>query len=267
MDVTNILKQADELFDAGKAKEASAYLEKCLETAGKEGDWYTRLTLLNELMGYYRSISNFDKAWEYVKEAIQIVITFQLEETLGGVTTYLNVANVYRAVGEPDKAIELYLKVEQTYLKEGLDADYRLGSLYNNISVAYIELGNLEEAFRYGEKALEMLKQIPGSADEQATAYSNLAGALMQSEEPDFEKVDQYLGLAVEIMENECQDSPHYCSILAMRAYVAYHRNDKKLALGLYEKAMKETERFYGKNIDYMRLERNYNTIKEELRQ
>lgn len=267
MDVTNILKQADELFDAGKAKEASEYLEKCLETAGKEGDWFTRLTLLNELMGYYRSISNFAQAWNYVNEALRIVATFQLEETLGGVTTYLNVANVYRAVGEADKAIELYLKVEKIYLKEGLETDYRLGSLYNNISVAYIELGKLEEAFQYGEKALELLKQIPGSVDEQATAYSNLAGALMQSGEPDFEKVDQYLSLAVEIMENECQDSPHYCSILAMRAYVAYHRSDKNLALELYEKALKETERFYGKNIDYMRLEKNYNTIKEELEQ
>lgn len=267
MEATKILEKADELFDAGKAKEASEYLEKCLETAGKEGDWYTRLTLLNELMGYYRSVSNFTQAWDYVNEALQIVATFQVEETLGGVTTHLNVANVYRAVGEADKAIELYHKVEKIYLKEGLEADYRLGSLYNNISVAYIELGNLEEAFRYGEKAMELLKQIPGSADEQATAYSNFAGALMQSKEPDFEKVDQYLGQAEEIMENECQNSPHYCSILAMRAYVAYHRSDKNLALELYEKAMKETERFYGKNIDYMRLERNYNMIKEELLQ
>lgn len=267
MNIKEILQKSDELFDTGRAKEASQYLEQCLKEAEGEQDWFAGLPILNELMGYYRSISKFDQAWEYALKALEVVLELQLGDTLGGVTTYLNIANIYRATGESEQAIEIYLKVEDTYKKEGLQCDYRLASLYNNISVAFIESGNEEKAMEYGERAIAELKEIPESADAQATAYSNLAGALLKSQKPDYERVELYLERAVEIMERECDNSPHYCVILAMRAYVAYLKGDKTLALELYEKAMEETKKHYGENLDYERLVRNYNKIREELGQ
>lgn len=265
MNIKEILKKSDTLFEKGDAKEASSYLENCLQAAGMDNDWQSQLTILNELMGYYRSISNFDKAWEYAQKAADITARYGLDETLGGVTTYLNIANIYRALGQVDEAMELYLGVEKTYKKENLKGDYRLAGLYNNMSVASLEKGSHSDAIRYGEAAIQVLEQVPQSADERATVYGNLAGVFLQSEAPDFERVGAYLDRAAELFENECPNSPHYCGVLAMKAYTAYLRNDMEGALELYGQAMNETKRHYGENMDYKRLVNNCDKIRRKI--
>ncbi|MBS6763634.1 MAG: tetratricopeptide repeat protein [Clostridium sp.] len=265
MEIKKILDKSDELFAKGKSKEGCEYLEDSLKTARSESDWASQLTILNELMGYYRSISHLDQAWEYAYEALEIVMQHKLDETLAGMTTYLNVANIYRASGQVDKAMELYLQVEKVYKRENLEVDYRLGGLYNNMSVASLEAGRLQDAVKYGEQAVKVLEQVPNSADERATVYGNLAGAFLRVEQPDFERVQSYLDQAVELFEKECDNSPHYCGVLAMKAYTAYLSKDLEGSLAMYEKAMKETKKHYGENSDYKRLVENYNAIRRKL--
>lgn len=265
MEIREILEKSDALFAKGEAKEACAYLENCLQGACAESDWQSQLTIENELMGYYRSISHLDRAWEYAHKAIEIVGQHNLDETLAGMTTYLNIANIYRASGQVDKAMELYLQVEKVYKRENLEVDYRLGGLYNNMSVASLEAGKLSDAVEYGEKAVKVLEQVPDSADERATVYGNLAGAFLHSKQPDFERVQSYLDRAAGIFEKECRNSPHYCGVLAMKAYTAYLSKDLEGSLALYEKAMEETKRHYGENADYKRLVENYNAIRRKM--
>lgn len=265
MDIQKVLEKSDDMFVKGQTKEAITYLENSLMQAKDERDWKSELTLLNEIMGYYRSISRLDTAWVHAKAAVKIIKIQGLDETLAGVTTYLNVANIYRVQGDVDQAMELYTRVEAIYKREGLTADYRLGGLYNNMSVASLEAGKKEDAVKYGEAAIRVLEQVPNSADERATVYGNLAGVLLQNQSPDFKKVDEYLDRAVNLFETECENSPHYCAALAMKAYVVYLRGDLKGSLGLYEKALKETKKHYGENADYQRLMVNYNKIKAEI--
>ena len=73
MQAAQILERADALFAKGLGAEAAALLEQNYEQAGQEGDWQTRLTLVNELMGYYRSISRLDRAWAFADEARQLL--------------------------------------------------------------------------------------------------------------------------------------------------------------------------------------------------
>lgn len=265
MDVQKVLERSDDMFVKGQTEEAVTYLETSLKQAKAEGDWKSELTLLNEVMGYYRSISRLETAWEHAVAAVTIITEYGLDETLAGVTTFMNIANIYRAQGEPEQAMDIYVRVEEIYKREGLTADYRLGGLYNNMSVASLEAGKREDAVRYGEAAIEVLEQVPNSADERATVYGNLAGVLLQSQSPDFERVDKYLDGALKLFETECENSPHYCAALAMKAYVAYLRKDLEGSLGLYEKALEETKRHYGENADYKRLMDNYNKIRMQL--
>ena len=127
MRAQDILERSDALFAAGKGAEAVALLESSYEQARQEGDWQTRLTLVNELMGYWRAASRFDRAWAYVDEARQLLEEHDIARTLAGVTTVLNIATVFRADRKPKEALALYREVEQVYLAEGLQADYRLG--------------------------------------------------------------------------------------------------------------------------------------------
>lgn len=263
MDIKEILNRSDILFQNGRSEEVAGWLKENAVKARDSDDWGTELSLLNELMGYYRSISRLETAWEYAFRAMEIMNRQGLENTAEGMTTCLNVANVYRASGKTGEAVKMYLRVEQVYQKLGMEKDYRLGGLFNNMSVAYLELGKSEEAVGYGEKAIRILRQVPGAEDECATVYGNLAGVMLNSDRPDLEKADEYIDSAMHLFEEICKNSPHYPGALAMKAYITFLKKDLQGALILYEKAMEETEKHYGKNADYERLRKNYEKIKE----
>jgi tetratricopeptide (TPR) repeat protein len=265
MDIQKILEKSDDLFNKGQAAEAVSYLETVLGQAKSEGDWQCELTVSNELMGYYRSLSKFETAWEHAVTAVEIITKYALDETLAGVTTFLNIANIYRAQGDIEQAMDLYRRVEEIYKKEGLTSDYRLGGLYNNMSVASLEAGNREDALRYGEAAAEVLAEIPNTADERATVFSNMATVLLQSPKPDFERVEFYLDRSLRIFEKECPNSAHVCGALSTKAYVTYLKGDMEGALTEYEKAMAETKKYYGENVDYKRLVENYEKIRGQM--
>ncbi|MCD8198962.1 MAG: tetratricopeptide repeat protein [Phascolarctobacterium sp.] len=255
MDINEILKKSDQLFISDRPQDGAAYLEKCLkDVSGEEEECTIKLPILNELMGYYRSITQLETAWEYALEAERIIDEYHLESNIASVTTDLNIANLYRAGGEVKKALDLYKKVEKIYQDEGLTDDRRVGGVYNNISVACMELRDMESAVKYGEKAIEAIKNLPGSADERITIYGNLAGALLQAKEPDFKKIEGYLDQAKELFENECPQSGHYGAVLGMMGYVCFRQRDLAGAIKKYEEAAEETKKHYGENADYKRV-------------
>ena len=263
MDIKEILKRSDELFQEGRSLRAAEFLRDKTSQAREAGEWETELSIINELMGYCRSVSRLDDAWEYALRAVEIVNRHGMENTAEGMTACLNVANVYRASGKLKEALELYRRIEQVYGKLEMEEDYRLGGLYNNMAVAYLELGELDESVRYGEKAVQILNKISGAEDECATVYGNLAGAMLNGRRPDLKRAEEYTNAAIQIFETVCNDSPHYPGAIAMKAYIAYLKKDTEKALALYKKAMEETEKHYGRNTDYERLEKSYAMIRE----
>ena len=76
MDINNIIAGLDKLFAEKKIKEAEKYLNEKLDKAKEEKDNGAVLILLNEQIGYYRSISHMAdsiKAFEQAKEYITIM--------------------------------------------------------------------------------------------------------------------------------------------------------------------------------------------------
>lgn len=262
MGIREIFEVSDVLFAENRCEEAAIYLEKSLVQAKEAKEWQTELSILNELMGYYRSISKFDEAWKYAFRAMEITEEQKIGSTADGVTTYLNVANIYRATGKAEEAMEIYRRVEAVYKEQHVEKDFRLGGLYNNMSVASLELGRRDDAVEYGKAAIENLEAVPGTEDERATVYANLAGAMLNAKAPDLEKADEYMDGAMKLFA-ECENSAHYCAALAMKAYITYLKKDFEQALVLYKKAMEETKKHYGENQDYKRLAGNYEGIKK----
>ena len=61
---------------------------------------YELLLLLdNELMGFYRVHSQFENAQIIAEHAIQLIHEMNLDGTIEGATTYLNIATLYRQQG------------------------------------------------------------------------------------------------------------------------------------------------------------------------
>ncbi len=252
MDIKKVLEKADSLYAANEPAQACAYMEACLEQARGERDWMAELTLLNELMGHYRRISKFDRAWQYAYPAIELAEKYGVGETTNGVTTYLNVANVYRGCKKYPEAMKLYMKVEAVYKRENLQGDYRLVGLYNNMCVASMEAGNIDNAMAYGEKAIEIAKDIPGAEEECAIVYCNLAA--MQMQKKNVGQAENYLNQSIELYETKCPASAHYAGAVAMKAYICYLNNDPAQSVALYLQAMAETKKHYGENGDFQRL-------------
>lgn len=263
MKTKEVLAKWDGLFAEGRIEEALLFMEREIAQANAIGAWEKELTLLNEIMGYNRSISNFDKAWEYAERAAEIMTEKELADKPEAVTTFLNIANIYRAQGAFAEAMEMYKFVESIYLANGLQKDYRMGGLYNNLAVVSIEMDALEDAIDYGERAVAVLSAVPGSEDEQATVYCNLAGAFLQKQQQ--QRALELLERAEKMMLANCSESPHYCAILGMKAYVVYMSGDLPKALECYKKAMAKTLEKYGANKDYERLRQNYEIIKRKL--
>ena len=86
MDTESILRRADALFDADRAEDAVRFMEESLPAAEAEGDWQTRLALLNEVMGYYRSTGRLERAGSLAEQALDILAAHELEQTLAGAT-------------------------------------------------------------------------------------------------------------------------------------------------------------------------------------
>ncbi len=261
MRAQDILERSDALFAAGKGAEAVALLESSYEQARQEGDWQTRLTLVNELMGYWRAASRFDRAWAYVDEARQLLEEHDIARTLAGVTTVLNIATVFRADRKPKEALALYREVEQVYLAEGLQADYRLGGLYNNMAVSSLEAGERQQALTYARAAVSALAGAEDAAGERATVYANLAAVLMQADPPAFDEAETCIQQALSLFREEDPTNPHYGGALSAGAYLAFRRGDEDRAIELYREAMEVTRRACGENRDYQRLAANLDLL------
>ena len=257
MRAEEILAQADALFAMGKSSEAAALLERAYGQARQEDDWQTRLTLVNELMGYWRSVSRFDRAWACVDEARQLLEEHDMARTLAGVTTVLNIATVFRADRKPLEALALYREVEQVYLAEGLQADYRLGGLYNNMAVSCLEAGEGQQALAYARAAVSALAGAEDAAGERATVYANLAAVLMKADPPAFDEAETCLEQALSLFREKDPMNPHYGGALSAGAYLAFRRGDEDQAIELYRQALEVTRRAFGENRDYERLAAN----------
>ena len=108
MDIQNILKKVDALFEENKAEEAERLMLQSAEKAVEEGDDAVLLQLLNELIGYYREISQPEMVYRISAQAIAQAKRMGLEGTIPYATTLLNTATAYRACGNLEESLDYY---------------------------------------------------------------------------------------------------------------------------------------------------------------
>ena len=264
VNIDEILKKLDGLFADEKLEEVEPFLLSCMRQA-KAGDEYgIYISVGNELIGFYRSISRYEEAFAVAEDVLLLMEELQLEGTVHFATTLLNTATAYRAAGRYEEALGDYRRALEIYQRDLPKDDYRLAGLYNNISILLEKLDENEKSALFLQKAIQIVEKQPGSRLELATSRTNLA--LIQLKLNRLEEAKKLLDAACRAFEEDGGiTDAHYSAALAGQGEVCYRQGGLERALGYYEHALFEVEKHFGRNQGYGLLCGNCSLVCREL--
>ena len=140
--VEGIYWQIASLFRLGRVTESLELLQK---SSNEFENIYWKLKMLNIGSTIYRNLGNFERALEYANRCIELADTVQQHGCKG--TAYSNIAEVYRIMGDIDRALENYHIGHSIYLKNNIENNLEVYLL--NLGIAYRVKGNLSQAEQF----------------------------------------------------------------------------------------------------------------------
>ena len=264
MNIENFYETLDSLFEERQIDKVDPFLNSSLEQAKAEEDYGAYISICNEMIGFYRSISAFEKAYIAAEDVLLLMEELNMENTEHFATTLLNAATAYRAAGDYTTALRYYKQALQIYDGILQPQDYRYAGLYNNMSILFEKMDENEEAITYANKALSIIETIPDSESEIATTMTNLALLYFKAEQP--EKAKELLEKALSLFEQSGENTDaHYSGALAGVAEAWYRMQDYDKALEYYDKALVEVKIHFGENMSYVILCENCAAVCEKM--
>lgn len=253
-DTTAFLAHLDELFDTKQATtKVEPYLMEALQEARQKRDRGAELTILNEIMGFYRSQSLHDKGVKFTREALALVESMGLENSAAATTTLINAATEYRAAGEYETALPLYRKALAQSVQTLAPTDRKIAALHNNLSIAYSDLNRYEEAQKELETALELLERTspdPATDIDVGSTHANLA--LVCYRNGNESQANAHIEQAMRIFAaGHHEDASHFSSALAAAGETFFRMGHVQESISTYERALDLIERSYGTQNDY----------------
>ena len=118
MNIEKVLEELDGLFGQHRVDEVEPFLLQKTDEASKEGDTASMITLLNEIIGHYRELGEYEKSIASCRELLILVEQAGLKGTVAYATTLLNIANACRAAGLLRESMIYYQEVKKIYEKE-----------------------------------------------------------------------------------------------------------------------------------------------------
>ena len=260
INVNEILRKIDELFEENRAKDAEKLMLDTLAAASQEKDGAVMLHMLNELIGYYRQTSEIDKLLQVVENAISCAEQLGLKDTVPYATTVLNAANGYRAAGKKEESLKYYRIAEEIYRKNLPEDDMQMAGLYNNQSLLYQELGDYESAEKCLKNALDIVAKN-NAGFETAVTYANLANTSVTLKK--FEEAEANAKKAMECFDKMNLYDAHYCAALSALGMCLYQKGKYGEAEKLFSRGMEIVENSLGRNFQYERLKANRDACRE----
>lgn len=248
MDVQALLKQLDAMFARGETDRVEPFLLGGLQQALSGGDGGAVLTIINELIGFYRSVGMHDRAMLFSRKGLELMRSMGV----GGVdygTALVNAATACRAGGALVEALSYYREAEALYRAGLSPEDMRMAGFYNNFGLLHREMGAYGEAERCFECALQVLQAHLEAHVERANTRVNRAGALLkqaaeiESSNPSVaqELVERALvesAAAVAEFERHCPADHHFDAALAIRGDALMQAGRAAEAVPFYERAL-----------------------------
>ena len=249
MNIDEIFAEIDRLFNDNRGDAVETFILEKLGEATQAGDENIIIQLLNELIGYYRETSEYDKMCTFAAKLLEILDGSSIKGSMAHATSLLNVANAYRAAGMLKESSALYQQVK-SYYDDNVAPDSMLyASLLNNMSLLFQELSDYESAADCLERALGISLAYPECRIEQATTYTNLAITLIRLGR--FDDAEAHIGKAFELFDMDPEPDYHYSAAASAMAEIRFIRKDYAGSVKYYEKALDVIERCVGKSRAY----------------
>lgn len=242
--VHEVIREYDRLIALDAGEDAGRFLEFWQETFESGANWAAQITILNEMMGFYRNAGEAAKGLAASEKGIALIREHGMAETVSGGTTFLNAATTMKAFGKVKEAMPFYEEAFRAYGNSLDPSDYRFGSLFNNMALAWEDQGDYRKAEVYYRKAMEIMEALrPGSILEIAVTWVNLA--VLYEKWGQDEKIDDCLERAIcEFRSEDVLHDGYYafnCRKCAKTFdHFGYFRMKKEL--------LDEADRIYGEN-------------------
>ena len=265
MDINRIYEELDAL----KYPEIEGYLRDKISEAKEKDVFDIYVPLLNELIGFFRDSTQFDKGNDVKRELIDALNSYGQNGTMNYATSMLNIANFDRAAGAHDESLAEFAACEEVYHKLLPGGDYLWAGLYNNKSLLYQEMGDNLAAIGALQDALYVVREIPGREAEVATTYVNIAQSFISLGQ--VEEAKNNIAEALKIFEKEGNTDYHYSGACAVCGAIAYAEGEYDKAADWYDKGADMVRRIMGENDNYKILKwsadeaRNHVQAKEEI--
>ena len=248
--VDEILAGLDKLFEEQRMAEVEPYLQEALKEAMEINDDSTVITIVNELIGFYRDTSQYEKSIYYCEQILPFMENKGLKNSIHYATTCLNVANAYRAAGEWNVSLKYYEEVKTIYDKMLAPTDSLYASYFNNLSLLYQEMGDFAKAAECLKTALAIIETY-GDIIKVAITCSNLAASLLRIGRQ--QQAEEFLNRSLQIFIDDGEQDFHYGAALSVMGELQFQKGNYEDSKYYYQKALAELEKHVGKTEYYYR--------------
>jgi len=263
INMEEVYEQLDKIYDEYQGQGVEEFLLSNAETALNEMDTPALVQLLNELIGYYREHSEYEKCISYCVRLQNIVEQSELKGSMAHATTLLNIATCLRSAGLLKEANAMYQDVK-SYYDANLSPDSMLyASLFNNMSLLFQEMGDFESAVDCLERALGISQLYPECRIEQATTYANLATTLIKLDRKT--EAEDALVKSISLFEEDEDPDYHYSAALSAMAELKYSMGDYRASVDFYEASLRQIEMKVGRSRAYEITLQNLNAARSKI--
>ena len=252
-DLAAFLAELDAIFAAHDGPtRAEPFMRNALDQAEQWGDDGARLSILNEMLGLYRSLGRHDAGAAVAESVIALADTMGLAGTDAYATTLINVATAHRAAGRHDAALDAYGRALATAKSTMGPRDRRLAALHNNVSILFSERG--DKALAHDELAaalaiLEASSVDPGADLDIATTLTNLSLVCHDLGRGDDASAHAQRSLEI-FRRGGHENDAHYAAALAGHAEASFRMGRHDDAVALYGTALGIVAQNYGESSD-----------------
>lgn len=236
MSIDKILEELDMLFRDNRLDEIEDFLVRNEAEAEKEGDFGARLSILNELIGFYREMTLYENACETAAKAVKVAKDAGLAGSVAYGTTLINVANAYRAAGRFEESEAAYDQAWVIYDRELAADDFGRASFFNNQSLLYQAKEEYRKALDCLLKALSIVKMHPEAQVELAVTFTNMGQVAIRLGSD--EAAEEYLLESEKLFEVIGKGDYHYCGCANALGMLYYGKECFDKAIKYYEEAL-----------------------------
>lgn len=167
------------------------------EELGEEHELYA--DALVKYSNYYRIIGDYHMCERCYKKALEIYDNKNLRYSENGRVALKSMAVLYRIQSKFDEALNIYIELLNYQISKYGEKYYGNAYIYNNVGVVYEKKGDLAEAVKQYEKALDLLKGAGKQGGWILEIYQNICVTYLKS--GDGSKAWKYIKDAKKIAE------------------------------------------------------------------